>query len=49
MGVVRDAQGGVLPGASVTITEVGTNLTRETVTDTQGAYNFVNVLPGRTK
>ena len=47
VGVVRDAQGGVLPGASVTITEVGTNLTRETVTDTQGAYNFVNVLPGR--
>jgi len=47
VGVVRDAQGAVLPGASVTITEAGTNLTRETVTDGQGAYNFVNVLPGR--
>lgn len=47
VGVVRDAQGGVLPGANVTITETGTNLIRETVTDGQGAYNFVNVLPGR--
>jgi hypothetical protein len=47
VGVVKDAQGGVLPGATVTITEVGTNLTREAATDAQGAYNFVNVLPGR--
>ncbi len=47
VGVVRDAQSGVLPGAAVTITEAGTNLVRETVTDAQGAYNFVNVLPGR--
>ncbi|MGH9373236.1 MAG: carboxypeptidase regulatory-like domain-containing protein [Vicinamibacterales bacterium] len=47
VGVVRDGQGGVLPGATVTITETGTNLTRETVTDSQGAYNFVNVLAGR--
>ncbi len=47
VGVVRDAQGGVLPGATVTITEAGTNLTRETTTDAQGSYNFVNVLPGR--
>jgi outer membrane receptor protein involved in Fe transport len=47
VGVVRDEQGGVLPGATVIITEVGTNLVRESVTDPQGAYNFVNVLPGR--
>ena len=47
VGVVRDAQGGVLAGATVTITEVGTNLVREAVTDAQGGYNFVNVLPGR--
>jgi hypothetical protein len=47
VGVVKDAQGGVLPGTTVTITEVGTNLTREATTDAQGAFNFVNVLPGK--
>lgn len=47
VGVVKDASGGALPGATVTIIETGTNLTRETVTDDQGQYNFVNVQPGR--
>jgi hypothetical protein len=47
VGVVKDAQGAVLPGASVTIVNTGTNLVRETVTDAQGAYNFVNVLAGQ--
>jgi hypothetical protein len=47
VGVVKDAQGGALPGATVAIVEMGTNLRRETVTDAQGAYNFVNVLAGR--
>ena len=47
VGVVRDAQGGALPGATVTITETGTNLKREAVTDAQGAFNFVNVLAGQ--
>jgi hypothetical protein len=47
VGVVRDAQGGALPGANVTIIETGTNLKRETVTDPQGGYNFVNVRAGR--
>ena len=46
VGVVRDAQGGALP-AAVTIIEMGTNLKRETVTDAQGGYNFVNVLAGQ--
>jgi hypothetical protein len=47
VGVVKDAQGGALPGATVTITETGTNLKREAVTDAQGAFNFVNVLAGQ--
>jgi hypothetical protein len=47
VGVVRDAQGSVIPGATVTIVNVETNLTREAVTDAQGAYNFINVLAGR--
>ncbi|MGH9371680.1 MAG: carboxypeptidase regulatory-like domain-containing protein, partial [Vicinamibacterales bacterium] len=46
VGVVRDAQGAVVPGVSVTIVNRDTNLTREATTDAQGTYNFVNVLPG---
>jgi hypothetical protein len=47
VGVVKDAQGSVIPGATVTIVNTETNLTRETVSDVQGAYNFINVLAGR--
>jgi hypothetical protein len=47
VGVVKDAQGGALPGANVTIIEMGTNLKRETATDAQGTYNFANVLAGQ--
>ena len=47
VGVVKDAQGGALPGASVRIVEMGTNLQRETVTDAEGTYNFANVLAGQ--
>ncbi|MPZ18191.1 MAG: hypothetical protein GEV06_09800 [Luteitalea sp.] len=46
LGVVVDAQGAVIPGATVTIVNKATNLTRETTTDAGGAYNFVNVLAG---
>jgi hypothetical protein len=46
VGAVRDAQGGVLPGATVALVNPGTNLRREGVTDAQGTYNFVNVLAG---
>jgi hypothetical protein len=45
-GVVKDAQGGAVPGATVTIINKETNLTRDTVTNTEGAYNLINVLPG---
>src|SRR4029079_14284705 len=46
VGVTKDAQGAVMPGATVTLVNSGTGLKRETVTDSQGAYNFVNVLAG---
>ena len=46
VGVVRDAQGAVVPGANGTIVDTGTNLTREATTDAQGSYNVVNVLAG---
>ena len=42
-GAVTDAQGGLLPGATVTITEVNTNYTRTASTDAQGAYIFANL------
>jgi Carboxypeptidase regulatory-like domain/TonB dependent receptor len=46
VGIVKDSTGARLPGASVTIINKDTNLTREVTTDPDGAYNIVNVLPG---
>ena len=45
-GLVTDSGGGVLPGATVTIKNVGTNLTRETVTGADGAFVITNLLAG---
>jgi hypothetical protein len=42
-GGVTDAQGGLLPGATVTVTEVNTNYTRSATTDATGAYVFANL------
>jgi hypothetical protein len=46
VGVVKDPQGAMIPGVTVTIMNKETGLTRETVTDAQGAYNLTNVLAG---
>jgi outer membrane receptor protein involved in Fe transport len=46
VGNVVDAQGAVVPGASVTIVNTDTNLTRETTTDSQGGYSFTNIQAG---
>ena len=46
VGNVVDAQGAVVPGASVTIVNKDTNLTRETTTDAQGGYSFTNIQAG---
>jgi hypothetical protein len=43
-GTVKDEQGGVLPG--VTVTLVGKTGTRTAVTDTAGSYRFVALDPG---
>jgi hypothetical protein len=37
-GRVTDSSGGVLPGATVTVTQTNTGLVRSTVTDETGAY-----------
>jgi hypothetical protein len=46
VGVIKDSQGAVVPGAGVIITNRETNLTRETTTNEEGAFSLVNVLPG---
>ena len=45
-GTVTDASGGVLVGASVTVTNTQTNAVRDAVTNTAGSYAFPNLLPG---
>ena len=47
VGVVKDAQGASVPGATVTITNKETNLTLDTTTNPEGGYSFTNVLPGQ--
>ncbi len=46
IGVVKDAQGASIPGATVTATNSATGLTRDAVTGDDGGYNLPNVLPG---
>jgi hypothetical protein len=46
VGNVTDDSGAAVPGATVTITNTQTNLTRTAVTNETGAYSFTNVLAG---
>jgi hypothetical protein len=45
-GTVTDASGAVLPGATVNVTNVGTNVTKTAVTNDAGVYNVTNLVPG---
>ena len=47
VGTVSDSSGAIVPGTSVTLTNLGTTEKRTMVTDTMGSYRFVNLLPGR--
>jgi hypothetical protein len=47
VGTVRDASGGVIPGVTVTVTNMDTNATRVVVTDGQGFYSAPGIEPGR--
>ena len=49
VGTVRDASGGMVPGVTVTVTNVDTNAARVAVTDEQGAYRIGALEPGRYK
>jgi len=46
-GLAKDSQGAVLPEATVTLTNQGTNVSRTTVTNTSGEYSFTAVDPGQ--
>lgn len=45
VGSATDPSGGVIVGATVTLTQVGTNETRTTVTDSRGAYSLTFLQP----
>ena len=46
-GRVKDAQGGLVPGATVTVTNQQTQISSTAVTDETGFYTFPNLTPGR--
>lgn len=46
-GAVLDATGAVVPGAAVTLTNLGTSEKRSMESDAAGSYTFVNLVPGR--
>src|ERR1041384_4318096 len=45
-GTVRDQTGATIPGASVSLTNTGTNITSKTVTNENGFYRFPGINAG---
>src|SRR4029434_3686328 len=45
-GVVTDSQGAAIPGATVTVRNVETNVSRTLVSDAEGNYRFLNLPVG---
>ncbi|PWU00447.1 MAG: TonB-dependent receptor [Terriglobia bacterium] len=46
VGTATDSSGGSFPAASVSLTNLGTSERRSSVTDSNGNYQFVSVVPG---
>ena len=46
-GTVKDGAGAVLPGATVTVTNVATGVAASQTTTEAGSYLLVNLIPGR--
>ena len=46
VGNVNDATGAAVPAAAVTLTNTATGDRRTVVTSSEGAYRFVNLVPG---
>jgi Carboxypeptidase regulatory-like domain len=49
VGTVKDASGGTIPEAAVSLTNIGTSEHRSASTDSNGNYQFVNLVPGNYK
>src|SRR5882724_7494710 len=47
LGTVKDASGALIPGASVTLTNIGTAAARTTTTNASGDYSFLNLNAGK--
>jgi hypothetical protein len=47
VGTVTDASGALMPGAKVTVANLGTAETHSMATNNEGLYQFVNLVPGR--
>src|SRR5260221_3729522 len=45
-GIVRDQTGAPVPGVTVTVTNVSTNVRRVTISSADGAYAATNLVPG---
>jgi outer membrane receptor protein involved in Fe transport len=48
-GAVKDEKGGVVPGATVTIVNLGTNAERTATTSSEGVYEISQLVPGNYK
>lgn len=48
-GVVKDEKGGVVPGATVTLINLGTNAERTATTSSEGVYEISQLVPGTYK
>jgi hypothetical protein len=46
VGTVTDSFGGVVPGATVIITDTAKNVSQQTVTTSAGTYSIPSLLPG---
>jgi len=46
VGTVSDSSGGVIPGATVTVTNLGTSQSASSTTNETGSYTFSNLLAG---
>jgi hypothetical protein len=46
LGTVRDPSGGILPGASIVVTNEETNVSNETVSNEHGAFEVTYLIPG---
>jgi hypothetical protein len=46
-GVIKDTGGGVVPGATILVTNLATNLESQQTTTESGSYQIVNLIPGK--